>query len=128
MEGNTKIVAGATGAGAIATGLVAKHQQNIIKNKLNNVLSYKNVDNYVSSRIEANMDKIHNSLKQSKWKDAFRKIAEKAKNDYPVLIEKAKKAANIRNGAIIVSASLAIGALITLISSKVKANKAEKAQ
>ena len=128
MEGNTKIVAGATGAGAIATGLVAKHQQNIIKNKLNNVLSYKNVDNYVSSRIEANMDKIHNSLKQSKWKDAFRKIAEKAKNDYPVLIEKAKKAANIRNGAIIVSASLAIGTLITLISSKVKANKAEKAQ
>ena len=128
MEGNTKIVAGATGAGAIATGLVAKHQQNIIKNKLNNVLSYKNVDNYVSSRIEANMDKIHNSLKQSKWKDAFRKIAEKAKNDYPVLIEKAKKAANITNGAIIVSASLAIGTLITLISSKVKANKAEKAQ
>ena len=123
MDKNTKILAGTTGAGAIAVGCVAKQQSNILRNQLNNLILYKNVDSYTTSRIEANMDKIHSSLKQSKWKEAFTKVAEKARNDYSKYVATTKKATKCKNLAILLSAGLAIVTAITLIAGKVKEKK-----
>ena len=128
MDKNTKILAGTTGAGAIDAGCVAKQQSNILRNQLNNLILYKNVDSYTTSRIEANMDKIHSSLKQSKWKEAFTKVAEKAKNDYYKCVATTKNATKCKNLAILLSAGLAIVTAITLIAGKVKEKKAENSQ
>lgn len=120
MDNSTKI-------GVMATGALGIAGASMGNNAAKRVIQ-KKADEYISSRIEANIDNIHSSLKQSKWKDAFAKIVEKAKTDFPKACEKEIKNIKIKYVAGLAAAGLAIGTAITLIANKVKAKKAEKVE
>lgn len=79
------------------------------------------IDEYVTSRIEANMDKVQSSLKHSKWPKAFARISEKAKADYPKIVESAKRSkAKLIAG--LAAAGVLVGAAVSFIKNKVSQN------
>ena len=78
-------------------------------------------DEYVNTRINANMDNIH-SLKQSKWSETFKKVADKAGKDFSEITKKAKSTKN-KWIAGLAAAGLAIGAGVAFAASKVNGNK-----
>jgi len=119
---STGLLAG-MGAGVVAG---AKASNKVIQDKTPDLIKGLTKDQYVSQRLEANMDKIHSSMRQSKWKKAFSDVAEKAKADYDKMAEavaKKAKSTKIKWIAGLAAAGLALGAGAALVSSKAKSEK-----
>lgn len=74
-------------------------------------------DEYVRTRIMDNMDAVH-TLKQSKWAEAFQKIAEKASEDYTSVTNRLTK--NTKAGAALIGALTLAGVGIAIASKNAK--------
>ena len=104
------------GAGyAIGAKKVAKLTTGIPKEVLK-TLKKMTKDEYVRSRVSANIENVH-KLKPSKWAKEFSKIAEKATKDYPKLQAILKKATKTKVAFIAGFAALGMG-LTALIAGK----------
>ena len=125
MENSKKVGIATTGALGIAGACAGKVISDQINTKrFNNVLNYSNVDQYVSARQDVAAEKLIGVLKGHKISEALSKVAEKAKEDYPKLLEKAKNT-KIKWIAGLTAAGLALG---TFVYNKAKAGKANKAE
>lgn len=118
METNKVAAGGVATVGLTAVGAgVGRHIGNVKADKVLGNLKNLTKDEYVNSRLEANMENIHNSVRKSKWAQAFTKVTEKATQDFDAITERAKQAKGkwaIALGA----AGLAIGAIATAIIAK----------
>lgn len=106
------------GLGVVAgSKLGEKAAKTVIKN------NFVTVDEYVRTRISANMDKVH-TLKQSKWTETFQKISEKASSDYSSVINRFTK--NSKAGMAVWGA-LALG-LVGLVAANKVVKKVDNVQ
>lgn len=122
----TAAIVAASGAAGAAGGYALSRGP--VKQILANV---QGVDTYINTAIENNMDKVHSTLKQSKWADAFAKITQKAKAEYAAVLEKAKnvaKSTTTKYVAVAGAAGAVIAAATIAIVKTIKNKKAEKAE